>query len=111
MARLIDAEKLTDVAQEAYDRWNLAMAGAENQREINKVFKMQELFKAVMYVGDKCPTVEERKTGHWQSDVVVMRMVYTCSVCGERSLCEEGDYDPVLSNYCPNCGAKMEGGE
>lgn len=48
------------------------------------------------------PTVEERKTGHW-------RMVYTCSVCGERSLYEEGDYDPVLSNYCPFCGAKMEG--
>ena len=54
-------------------------------------------------------TVEERKTGHWQSDVVEMRMVYTCSVCGERSLYEEGDYDPVLSKYCPFCGAKMEG--
>ena len=54
-------------------------------------------------------TAEERKTGHWQSDVVEMRMVYTCSVCGERSLYEEGDYDPVLSNYCPFCGAKMEG--
>ena len=53
--------------------------------------------------------VEERKTGYWQSDVVAMRMVYTCSVCGERSLYEEEDYDPVLSNYCPNCGAKMEG--
>ena len=60
---------------------------------------------------DSMPTVEERKTGHWQSDVVVMRMVYTCSVCGERSLYEEGDYDPVLSNYCPFCGAKMEGEE
>ena len=31
---------------------------------------------------EKEPTVEERKTGHWRSDVVVMRMVYTCSVCG-----------------------------
>lgn len=60
---------------------------------------------------EKEPTVEERKTGHWQSDVVVMRMVYACSVCGERSLYEEGDYDPVLSNYCPFCGAKMEGEE
>lgn len=60
---------------------------------------------------DSMPTVEERKTGHWQSDVVEMRMIYTCSVCGERSLYEEGDYDPVLSNYCPFCGAKMEGEE
>lgn len=109
--RLIDAEKLTDVAQEAYDRWNLAMAGAENQREINKVFKMQELFKAVMYVGDKCPTVEERKTGHWKHITVNDDGYYirvTCSACGSR-------FNPMTGakhyKYCPECGASMEGEE
>ena len=106
--RLIDAEKLTDVAQEAYDRWNLAMAGAENQREINKVFKMQELFKAVMYVGDKCPTVEERKTGHWEEfefEYADREYVgYKCSECDSRCLTIGFEkYD-----YCPYCGAKME---
>ena len=65
----------------------------------------------MMYELGKSEGKKERKTGHWQSDVVVMMMVYTCSVCGERSLYEEGDYDPVLSNYCPFCGAKMEGEE
>lgn len=103
--RLIDAEKLTDVAQEAYDRWNLAMAGAENQREINKVFKMQELFKAVMYVDDKCPTVEERKTGHWEYVSTVGGWYVRCSEC-------KHDFNPMTGvrhyKYCAECGASME---
>ena len=84
-------------------------ADALYEREYARLREGEEYFEPMDI--DSMPTVEERKTGHWQSDVVVMRMVYTCSVCGERSLYEEGDYDPVLSNYCPFCGAKMEGEE
>jgi hypothetical protein len=32
--------------------------------------------------------------------------VYGCSVCGERNLFRDGNN--VFSNYCPNCGAKMD---
>lgn len=51
----------------------------------------------------KLPSVEpERKTGKW---VGVNPMVDTlmCSECGENIVSEE-----FKSNYCPNCGAKME---
>lgn len=35
---------------------------------------------------------------------------HACSICHEYTLCEHANYDPEeeLSNYCPNCGAKMD---
>ena len=33
---------------------------------------------------------------------------YICSVCHRNAL-SDGDYRHTLSNYCPNCGAKMDG--
>ena len=30
-----------------------------------------------------------------------------CTVCGKDSLCD-GVEEEVLSNFCPNCGAKMD---
>ena len=57
MARAIDAEKAIEVAQFKYNEWNLAMAAADGQREINLCFKKQELFKAVKAVLDCVPTL------------------------------------------------------
>lgn len=34
---------------------------------------------------------------------------YICSVCKEEAVYDCND-EFVLSNYCPNCGAKMDGG-
>ena len=58
MRRLIDANGIAAVAERAYDAWNLAMATADGKREINLVYKMQELCKAVKAVADNCPTVD-----------------------------------------------------
>lgn len=39
---------------------------------------------------------------------------HTCSVCGRKALCDDYvgiDWQmEVLSDFCPNCGAKMKGG-
>ena len=35
---------------------------------------------------------------------------YICSVCKEEAVYDCND-EFVLSNYCPNCGAKMDGGD
>lgn len=56
--RLIDANRIVEVAERAYDAWNLAMATADGKREINLVYKRQELCKAVKAVADDCPTVD-----------------------------------------------------
>lgn len=57
MARAIDANKAIEVAQIKYNDWNLAMAAADGQREINLCFKKQELFKAVKAVLECVPTL------------------------------------------------------
>lgn len=58
------------------------------------------------------PSVQpERKTGRWED----INKNYYCRICGRCSACgwEAHLYedDVVGMPYCPNCGAKMEGGK
>lgn len=50
---------------------------------------------------DKAPTVEERKHGRW---INPKAWHVECSECHHvlEFICD-------VKNYCPNCGAKMEG--
>jgi len=50
---------------------------------------------------NKAPTVEERKHGHW---INPKAWHVECSECHHvlESICE-------VKNYCPNCGAIMDG--
>ena len=58
--------------------------------------------------------VLERKTGVWigegdgYADDNMVYDMWSCSVCGEYFV--EWDDKPTW-NYCPNCGAKMVGGD
>ena len=45
----------------------------------------------------------EVKHGEWNS---YGDIAYECSLCGKKLVIEQGDAD---MNYCPNCGAKMDG--
>ena len=56
------------------------------------------------------PTIEERKTGKWiEVEDFYNRIRGRCSVCGWEAHMYEDDV--VGMDYCPNCGAKMEGTE
>ena len=51
----------------------------------------------------------EPKRGEWISEWDGFEFDVRCSVCGEMALIKEGgSHDHKYSNYCPNCGAKME---
>ena len=54
------------------------------------------------------PTVDavEVVHGHWVSDEG--DVLFHCSEC-DTQISTSWDYDDLLWNYCPNCGAKMDG--
>ena len=56
----------------------------------------------------EAPTVDAVEVVHarWEKASETMP-IYRCSICRERNLFKNGSN--VLSNYCPNCGAKMDG--
>lgn len=56
------------------------------------------------------PVYESEITG-WDPAVAGRDPIggYICSACKEESIYDCND-EFVLSNYCPNCGAKMDGG-
>ena len=83
--------------------------------DVNK----EELIKALKYDRDQYEQgyrdalkTTVQKHGRWEKWWCEDYITYfhRCSVCGEDALTkEETAHDEVLSNYCPNCGAKMDG--
>ena len=70
--------------REKYDAWDEIIDALEN-----------------IPSADVAPVVH----GRWNADE-------TCSLCGEKSTegLDATKWDYWLPNYCPNCGAKMDGG-
>lgn len=118
MAEYIEREAAVKLARHAYNQWNLAMAGADGRREINLVYKRQELCKAVELVFADSPSADVAPVVHsrWEECDYVEPCVHgfgtirtpdaglKCKHCAhvfkKQLLWKE--------NYCPNCGAKMD---
>ena len=114
MARLIDADQALAEADRLFNMYNLAMAGAETNREINYLFKQQELFKAVRAVVKTCPTIDPVKHGRWIEGCPTDTTDYfNCSVCNAGIFVNNlwrVSYEDVseIHRFCQNCGAKMD---
>ena len=118
MAEYIKREAAIKAAEHAYHEWNIAMAAADGAREINLVYKRQELCKAVASVFKRAPAADIAPVRHakWISeeheDRVSPTMThkytwYYCSECGRRLV----GYSKLSdAPYC-HCGAKMDGGD
>lgn len=65
-------------------------------------FGLMAAITTIQFLIDEAPTVEERKHGHW----VRHNNIIACSECIWDMYWEEGNTE---LNYCPNCGAIMNG--
>lgn len=101
MAEYIEREAAIKCAEESYKMWNLTMAAADGEREINKCYKMQELCKAIGEVFKIVPAANVAPVVHGQWIYGEFDIPH-CSECGN-------DIMPnMISPYYPNCGAKMD---
>lgn len=115
MADFIDRKQAIKCAEESYKMWNLTMAGADGEREINKCYKMQELCKTIDEVfkivpaADVAPVVHGRWIAQKGDETLtengfVHGPRYSCNNCGWGVCCAT----KLDFNYCPNCGATMD---
>lgn len=110
----ISREAAIKYAEHAYHEWNLAMAAADGKREINLVYKRQELCKAVesvfrdMPAADVAPVVHGRWDDSGRYTFPDGSTAVRCTNCG--CALTESEYRLNNWNYCPVCGAKMDGG-
>ena len=65
-----------------------------------------DLLKAIKNLPSVHP---KQKTGHWTRELI--RNEYGGCIGGKRicSVCNKDNKHDVYMDYCPNCGAKMEG--
>ena len=67
---------------------------------------------AVIRMVRKAETIEplhgewKARNDYWDGDIY-----YICSACGEPWVLIDGTPQENNMNYCPNCGAKMEGAD
>ena len=112
MAKYIDLDKLNEFP---------IRAGHYDQEHGNKhlIFGIESVLEyaenlpaadvAPVVYGRWMPVYESQMTG-WDPAVAGRDPIggYICSVCKEEAVYDCNDKF-VLSNYCPNCGAKMDG--
>lgn len=90
----ISKEAAINVAKHAWNEWNLAMAAADGKREINLVYKRQELCKAVESVFSSVPA----------ADVAPVVRCYECIHKGKKGenivFCENFERDMMPDDFC-----------
>ena len=97
-----EAEKVFPGAGK-YNRFNLGYSGAEAVKKLQD-YMQKEKDDLKIHIGDEA----ERKTGKWIYDSEPYPLGnpyghYGCDQCGESV--------PARTNFCPNCGAQMIGGD
>ena len=107
--RLIDADAFAAELKEEHDR-------VMCDPEVGKPTKWREavVYNRTLTVLEKMPTVDAVPVapGEWDAieDDYTGLTALKCSECGQEYWFED-EIPYKIYNYCPNCGAKMDGGK
>lgn len=95
--RLIDADAMKDVLESHFNTPDVQNGHLLRQW-------MRVVTNSCITLLDKAPTIDavEVVHGRWANNGISELMLCKCTVCG--SPCSAYAF-----NYCPNCGAKMDG--
>lgn len=105
MPRYIDADDVFRWYVETFSEKN----NGERAIQPNEIrFSMNDIRDNL----DNIPTIDAEPVRHGKWEVIFydnIPKIAQCSECGEGLIFTKKDY-PIrhISNYCPNCGAKME---
>lgn len=100
--RLIDADALKDDLCKPCDRSETGYT----------IEECRERGCGMMAVIDKQPTITaDQKHGRWETvEDYDGDCIYRCNMCGEKWVLIAGKPKDNNMNYCPRCGARMDGG-
>lgn len=98
--------------KEAIDRLESLKEHCKSVQDIDECTKCEEYFTAIdtaVEVLENLPTVENEplKHGTWELKYIANGHYWECSCCHTKP----NIYITKDTNYCPNCGAKMDGEE
>lgn len=115
MSRYIDADEFLENESEAYMRAQVSLAKEHADKTIDPTRYVNEAVhkKIQMLINaTESADVVEVRHGSWlrvgQSFIDPNKFLcFECSICG----CTLDNHIKVEQNYCPNCGARMDGEE
>lgn len=102
----------TDYCKLEHDHASFVRARGCPIKTINPQETVTEFADRCKECGAKYGRLLKQKTGRWETeDMFDGDVAYRCSACNELFWIESGTPKDNGYNFCPNCGAKMEGGE
>lgn len=109
MSRYIDAEAIPALFNEKFKETQKLIEDGETQLD-NLAEGFTEAEKIILF---KAPTadVQEVKHATWIGKPISGYYYCKCSNCHKMTEVFVSRYRVVTQKYCPNCGAKMDGGE
>ena len=102
MTKYIDVNKLINQIKDLPTWIEVLGFGWRSAKYPNGVFDCEDVINSIQ--NQPTADVEELKHGEWVYD---HWCEFKCSICGHWSQTEPR----ARENYCPNCGAKMDGGK
>ena len=92
--RLIDADSMITKLENTYTKKEQTL------RVLGISTEVKGIVDCLIDVINDMPTEEATKHAHWMEKYDGYMILQACSICNARAI--------IKSNYCPNCGARMD---